>query len=386
MAPLYILSNSFISKFLVWTCGPLGLIFNSYVLITCIHNLTSGRKLQSVILVSQIGSRLTDTSRKLVNKGVPSISKVASLLFLSLSSADLLSSFYLLSLALADTYYSNLNYTTVSDCATVELLNPNSSNPISNGSNEEKNCTITTPISNQWISSPFCLLLRFLTVTGSIGSSLTTLIIIVDRFFIVVYPFKVKYKLNLSRASKICSGIWLFSILFGSITCVIASYTIHETFNRVSWYNRLCIVDDAGNGYVLPYVVFLGVGIFLVYTSIAIIYIITLVKIQKINHQNLNNRIDKKRSNSLKLGVIITGLIVAAGVLSWTPTAIASILFAARLIPYDQEIVSNFATITTLIFSANCLVNPLIFIILTARIKAIKTRNRSKRNKILPSF
>ena len=386
MERLQILSNSSISKFLVWTCGPLGLIFNLYVLITCVRNLSNGRKLQTVILVSQVGSRFTDSSRKLINKGVlPTISKVASLLFLSLSSADLLSSLYLLSLALADTYYSNLNCTIESNCDNVILSNLSTSNPVNTGNNEEKNYTATT-LSNQWISSPLCLMLRFLTVTGSIGSSLTTLVIIVDRFFIVVYPFKVKYKLNLPRASKICAGIWFFSILLGCITCVIATYTIYGTFNRVSWYNRLCIVDDASNGYVLPYVVFLGVGIFLIYVFIAVVYIITLVKIHKINHHNLNNRIDKKRSNSLKLGVIITGLIVAAGVLSWTPTAVASILFAARLIPYDLDIVSNFATITTLIISANSLVNPLIFVILSARIKAIRTKNRTQRNQILPSF
>ncbi|EDV22417.1 Relaxin receptor 2 [Trichoplax sp. H2] len=390
MERLAILSDSLISKFLVWTCGPLGLIFNLYVFVKCIRNLAYGRKLRALIFVSQAGSRLTDTGRKVGNKYLPNISKVASLLFLSLSIADLLSSLYLLSLALADSYYSSLNYTLKSDG--YKGTNHNSTLYSHNQSDtaSRKNASIISPLANQWISSPLCLILRFLTVTGPIASALTTFMITVDRFFIVVYPLKVSLKLNLSRALKCCCGIWSLSIICGIATCIIATYTVQGTFNDVSWYNRLCIIDDASNGYVLPYVVFLGLGIFLTYISIAIIYIITLAKIHNINAQNKHNRllIGTKRSDNLELGVIITGLIVAAGVLSWMPAGISSALFAARLIPYHQEIVSNFATITTLIMSANCLVNPIIFIILSRRIKSTrnKRKQRHHRNKILPSF
>ncbi|RDD36329.1 G-protein coupled receptor GRL101-like protein [Trichoplax sp. H2] len=343
--------NSSPSRILCWTCGSLGILFNILVVVINCQNLRK-RKINSRIASTikiqfeRNRSLAISMSKKINNQC--KLGQVAATLFLSLSLADMLSSIYLLVLCIADigvgaTYNQTFARTSVSYNFTFSHSH------------------------RRWARSFPCTVLRFISITGATASCQTTLLITLDRYVALVYPLKFQLKCNFKRALLFCVLIWFTSCILGAIACYITDVTM-KNVSIVNWYRDLCLIDDISNSDVQIYIFLSGCSAVIIYGATSIVYIAIGYNLRKTGYfGKIRAIIQSSKSNSTKIdrGVILTtGLITITNILCWMPVTVISFGYTLGYDGYKNEKFAPFGVFITLLFPANCLFNPMIFLIL----------------------
>ncbi|RDD40974.1 G-protein coupled receptor GRL101-like protein [Trichoplax sp. H2] len=358
-----------------WICGPLGIIANSYILYLTWQRLNIQQHPGVLLNIFSNGKymRSNRTNQPYnLRRGHIAMGKVACLLFLNLSVADMLASLYLTVLAGSDAYYrqiyvsrniTNLTHNIYPDV--IDLF--------------------------QWRLQPACYVLRFLTTTASIASVNIALIITIDRFILIIFPYQPDKRFTLKRASFAVVIIWIYSISCGILAILLAKFTVphHNTFT--TWYSSLCILDSLQNKYVIFMTAYIGISNVVIYSLICTIYMIIIAKTRSYrstiaaNRQQNNGTHQSQyrihKLNNIYVGVVINGLIIITNITCWLPSAITTILYS---VGYDKLSRENFAfrgIMTALLYSTNGLINPIIFLAMSTLMTRKRRSNRINNSK-----
>ncbi|EDV19352.1 uncharacterized protein TRIADDRAFT_3737, partial [Trichoplax adhaerens] len=203
---------------------------------------------------------------------------VPSFLIANLAVADFSVANYMLIIAISDRFYSNNKF----------------------GVNSE-----------QWLRSMPCLFACFICCAASLMSVFMMLIISIDRFICMVYPFS-KRKLTLKSALLLVMGFWLFSITFVGVPVV---YSIGaDGDNRLHGYSSICMSSNVLNPYFKMWIT--------AYVSITIIcWIITCFLYTKMLNsiRQSSQQVRKSENSKDKRITIRLFLILITDLISWIP-------------------------------------------------------------------
>ncbi|EDV22415.1 putative glycoprotein hormone G-protein coupled receptor [Trichoplax sp. H2] len=349
-------NNSIVALASAWTCGLGGIVANLYVMTTCISNYRYRIKEVTAAMqiseASRLNLNITSPSRDYQNKKRIKMGKVAILFFVNLSMADMMSSLYLVILAIADA---------CADSETKSYLIY---------ANESKTIYVNRSIVGEqlkiWNHSFLCQFLRFLTISGSTISVWMTLMIAIDRFVLIVYPLKMNWKFTLRRTIWICRLIWLYGCGCGLLAVILAKLTSHKRTN--SWYSRLCIIDNLDNDLVIAFAAFLSVNSLLIYIVVSVLLFISLYHVRKSPVRIKSQVNNRTRSYIRKIGaetsLVITSIIVVTNIFCWLPTTAISLLYALGVTKIGKVMFGPYGTWITLLFPVNGFLNPIVFIVL----------------------
>ena len=215
----------------------------------------------------------------------------------------------------------------------------------------------------------FCKLTRFL-ANVSFGVSVQSLVLIrVDRFGAVVFPFR-----SPLISSKLCPffilGTWIIAIAVASPYFVAFKLAEHKGQLVCWWSKTFGGRSSYGNYLPVLYVVFLYIPTVL----LAILYSIIVIKLksQKIPGQqslNAEQQRAKRNRNVLKMAIAI----VSEFVLCWIPWSFANLLLhiARDSLPCG---VSIYWCITHFMGVSNCAINPCVCFIFSSNYRGALKR------------
>ncbi|RDD39100.1 G-protein coupled receptor GRL101-like protein [Trichoplax sp. H2] len=269
-------------------------------------------------------------------------------LLFNLSLGDLVSSLYLVILAISDSSYTN-HYR-------------NKYGPYPNYSS----------IENEWIISPTCTMERILSQLSLVISISMTFIVAVDRYILVVFPHS-RRKITIKDARVVATIFWLLGFIVAFTIGLLSAHgaTVHHS-TRFDILGQFCNTDSSKGFMVLAVLyieLFLG---FSMHTTSMILYIIICMKLKQsrsLFKSNSSSRIEKRVS-------LILASVVFTNVFTYLPIMIFSIL--GQFIPnYKPEETDLFPTLVLLLY-LNAAVNPVLFMVLSANFE-------SKRRGVAPS-
>jgi hypothetical protein len=191
----------------------------------------------------------------------------------------------------------------------------------------------------KWKRSNLCQAISFILMLSIQLSNLSTLLIAIDRFLIIVWHPLERYGMTIKVALLLTPTCWC-------IGAILPSISITAAFNGQS--NNACIL--VGKSLSMPYLV-----TYLIFT-VLIFFIISGVYIAVIRVLHKSGSISKSRQMSLTPLVLRLGVIVLTNLLCWLTMGIMTIvsLSGFPLVSSSESLVS------LVIFPLNSIINPII--------------------------
>lgn len=219
-----------------------------------------------------------------------------------------------------------------------------------------------------WLRSPLCLIASFLISFSSLMSTFIMLMITLDRYLYLVYPF-FNYRLSHKLNTIIISIMWLIAAIFVIIPIV---YSIDQPRNyRLYSSNSACLPGNDENIYLLIWTLCYAGITFSIWIIIAFMYIVIIWTLtQTRQHASVKITVNDKIIRAKMIIIIATDLIC------WLPFYIVVI----RLIigyPLDVHILPFVAVLS---LPLNSSINPIIYTIFTNEFLSIIRRIRIQLN------
>ncbi|EDV19353.1 uncharacterized protein TRIADDRAFT_62166 [Trichoplax adhaerens] len=241
-------------------------------------------------------------------------------LIANLAISDFIVANYLLIIAIGDRFYSHYNFAVESE---------------------------------HWLRSIPCLLACFICCAASLMSVFMMLIISIDRYVCIVYPFSER-KLTVKSAFLLVACCWLFSIIFVGIPVM---YSVGaDGDNRLHGYSSICMASNVSNPYFKWWIT--------AFTLITIIcWIITCIlygkMLSSIRQSSRNVRKSKSISKDKRIAIRLF-LILVTDLISWIPYYIVFMHVLST-----SHSVDMIALQFTIIFALpiNSAVNPCLYVI-----------------------
>ncbi|RDD39579.1 Follicle-stimulating hormone receptor [Trichoplax sp. H2] len=326
-----------------WIFGLAGIIANM-VLLKFLNSPTLQR-VRAIISRSIYRQEQLLRFNQTVKPTKTTINRTFTILLINLAGSDLLGSMYLIIIASADLHHrlahDKHNQTHFTD-SSVSYLN--------------------------WISNPFCYIARFINCVSIFQSAYIMMLVAIDRYISVAYPFSAILKLTQRRAKFLCLLGWLIAMSVGT-TFTVAAYITFPPAPAPSYdYHNLCSFEDYADYEVrLLVLLFLIIGI-LVYTVILVVYAGIYYKIrQRSISIHPNHKFGSKRAEwkILKIAMII----VSTNFFFWFPGFICGIVaYIYHPIFLVNNLFRNAATNSLLLFQINCVLNPITLITFTTEL------------------
>ncbi|KAK6624142.1 hypothetical protein RUM44_011000 [Polyplax serrata] len=262
--------------------------------------------------------------------------KVHSFLITNLAVGDFLMGFYLLIIASVDTHYRGVY--SVHD--------------------------------EEWRSSKLCSLAGFLSTLSSELSVFTLILITLESFLVIMFPFKVT-RLEMSQIRWVMFGVWLAAVCLSGLPLLYKDY-FKNFYGRTGVCLALCITTDKNAGW--KYSAFLF--IFLNFVSLLVIAVgyIWMYGIAKTTRLAVASNIESKRLEQAMARRMI--LIVATDAACWVPIILLGILSLNGVSVPSQV----FAWIAVFVLPLNAAVNPIFYTISTATFLAPAKKNIKRFN------
>ena len=270
-----------IARIASWLIGILGILGNLFLLIYIC-------KIETITLRSKVNPAAT-IGKSQVHKS----SRITDFLVCNLAIADIIGCIYLTIVAAADAYYG-YRYPNIYQ-------------------------VVPSPINatNIWVLNPFCYIARYTFFTSSIASLVITMLIAIDRFIVVLFPYSCA-RLNLSKCKILMTLVWIFLCTFGGIGFAIGLPNIPKASKVFTFTSNLCmnIADMKQFG---PFLISRQT---IYYTCCGIIMLCYCIIIAYIRSKKSKV---SKRMNVIERRILIMMLIItASNVLSLVP---ATVLF-----------------------------------------------------------
>lgn len=329
------------ARLTAWIIGLIGLLGNSAVIIYT----------QKTKYFKTRADRSTLRSKK---KGTKA-SAVCNFLILNLAIADLIGDLYLTIIVSADTYYGH-RYPRIYQ----------TTNPINQ--------------TNIWIFHPLCHVARFCYFTSTILSILITLVIAVDRFTTIIFPFS-KMKLNQIKCRIVILLCWIFASSFGLYPFIRGIINVHAFAKTFIFPVNTCLYEDVNGSYVLRFINAKYTIFYICCCLIFLCYISVLIYIKKKSKSAVATQTDAIQHHILLVMIAIT----ISNVASILPSTITYELF--RMNTPFTPLFDYMLGIGTMITFSNTACNPIIYMLMSPTIsKRLCFCKRSlSRNKISDS-
>ena len=272
-----------------WFIGILGILGNIFILIYI-------NKVKFVILPSKVNPSVP-TNKAYTQKS----SKVTDFLICNLAIADLLGCTYLIIIAAADVYYG-YQYPSIYQV-------PLPRNQI-----------------NIWALNPFCFIAKYAYYTSSVASITITLLIAVDRFIVVLFPYS-SFRLNLIKCKILITIVWFLLCCYGAIPIVIGLHGVVRSAQIFRFNINLCL--NFASKQFLYYLISRQV---IYYTFCIIIMLCYCIIIAYLKHKK--TRISSRMNVIERRIFIMMLLITASNVFSLLPS---TILFSSKTSLFHQS-------------------------------------------------
>ena len=206
-----------------------------------------------------------------------------------------------------------------------------------------------------WLRSPLCLTASFLVSVSSLMSTFVLLLITIDRYLYLAYPFtdrRLSYKVNVTALSI----FWFITIIFVGIPI---AYSINQAApNRLYETNSVCLPGNTKNRYLMIWLLSYCGTTFLIWFAIAIMYVAILYEI-------IQSRKMAQREISAEDNIIILKMItiVATDLISWMPLYIVII----RVLLGYQLATHTLPFIAVLSLPINSCLNPILYTVFTQK-------------------
>ena len=346
-----ILHDNYLIIILSWLSGLIGIFGNIYVL---------SFTLAEMKVVDTIRSRFhfppstpTNSMRK----------QTFNILITNLAISDLLGSCYLIILAGSDIHYRYINVTLA------DLQVYNSSHNVTPAMNTK------IFVYSLWLSDPVCYILRFIHVIAITQSVNLAVLIAIDRYLRIIYPYSTTLRMTSKHALLNTLISWVASFILAIIDNNYAKLNRNFDISKkgLYLYNNLCTIT-VSNPYAkkyLPVMIIVGLVLY-----IAVIYMYTRIafKVRKVNSINSvkSNAADHKMERSV---LLIACLITVTNFLLWFPAFISGLItsFANESI-FKNETFMTAIAVFAIIFQSNSGINPIIIIMSIRKKKKIQTR------------
>ena len=265
-------------------------------------------------------------------------------LIANLAIADFCGSLYCVIIAIADYYYGKNHH---------DLFSCDLNNTCNN-------------LTNIWLSNPGCSIARFLAMIAIYVSALITLIIAVDRYRAVVYPYNQK-RLSTKQIHLVTLVSWLVGITAATITLVKSFDSLN--LNRFDDFTNMCYYSDPETVFFQVFTIITFVVIIGSYISTSILYsmIVIFLRHNRIKLKSIDHNCLRSRLHAEKHVTIITSIITFSNLISWLPGLAVAIGNIADN-PFLQTTIGQAISIVGfMLLFVNSLFNPIIYITLTSK-------------------
>lgn len=323
---------------MTWIFGITGILTNSLVLIKIIVH---SKKFQRFFtkncgIVNRMGVKLSSKS------------KIFTILIISLTSSDLMGSFYLLILALADVRYRFI---------------------VTNTTSFNNSSTAISSVYALWLRDPFCYIARFISIATVCQSSITTWLIAFDRYSNVFYPYSINSRLLSKRIFLISIASLMSSLLISTIVSILASMTVPLLpLSKSFRYHNLCTIDNLEYFYIkitLITLILIGTAN---YISVVCMYCAILYKIRR-NRSRVRNIASITTSSIVyqkieKKILYTTATICCTNCLTWFPSITFSFITVLDYGSVDQDgLYQSIVVLISIAMQANCCINPILLLL-----------------------
>ncbi|XP_046689222.1 LOW QUALITY PROTEIN: G-protein coupled receptor GRL101-like, partial [Homalodisca vitripennis] len=246
--------------------------------------------------------------------------QVHSFLITNLAVGDLLMGSYLLTIALVDRHYRGVYF--IYDSA--------------------------------WRSSRYCAMAGFLSTFSSELSVFTLTVITLDRFLVIIFPFRVR-RLEMTRTKRLMLLGWLLAALLSALPLMHINY-FHNFYGRSGVCLALHITPDKPNGWEYSVFVFLFLNL-LSFSVIAASYLWMFVAARTTQQAVSRDR----RTNEAAMAWRMS-LLVATDAACWVPIIGLGLYSLAGFTVPPQV----FAWVAVFVLPLNAAVNPVLYTLSTA--------------------
>ncbi|EDV21345.1 uncharacterized protein TRIADDRAFT_60282 [Trichoplax adhaerens] len=314
---MLLLEDNQVARGLAWSFGILGIISNIYVFMGKFRRC---RRIFSRHKRTAPEYAVNDSTNDSKNKRV-------SVFFINnLAVADLLGSFYLLTIASAD-YHYHLQYS-----GNQNKYNYHSNQTINTKSWRCKSTLSTTlapsvngnlTIGAMWLQDPVCSIARLLITIDSFMSVLITFFIAIDRYITIIHHRSL-YRITRRRAIIIMAICWLVGIAC-STYIVIRSINTADNDTSSGTFRNLCMYGNLND---VPLQIFLFISIGLWSMS----YLLVLVLYAKIiYHVRRVTLVKTRRITAERYLLVIAVMIAFTNLACWLPAILIAMFKLLQL-------------------------------------------------------
>ncbi|RDD36751.1 G-protein coupled receptor GRL101-like protein [Trichoplax sp. H2] len=313
-----ILHENDAATILAWTFGLFGIVANIYVIFLTVRR---------YMLYHKTGK-----------SGI-----IYTFLIANLAVADLCGSFYCVIIAGADYFYGRYH----SDLYICEL---------------NKTCNNLT---NIWLLNSMCSVARFVSIIAIYVPTFITLIIAIDRYRAIVYPYNSK-RLTMAQIRRTTSISWLIVIIF-AIIAIVKSWELQK-LNEFDDFTNMCQYGNTTNQFFQIIAILTFVIIISCYLSTTVLYakIITYMRQNRKNLAAIDKSCFKSKVNAEKHVTIVTSIIILTNMISWLPGLI--IMIASYVdSPFTHTPIDQYLSLVGfLCLFINSALNPILYLIFTS--------------------
>ncbi|KAL1129017.1 hypothetical protein AAG570_013549, partial [Ranatra chinensis] len=207
---------------------------------------------------------------------------------------------------------------------------------------------------SSWRSSPWCSFAGFISTFSSELSVFTLTVITLDRFLVIIFPFRVR-RLEMTRTRLLMALGWIFAAALSAIPLVHIEY-FRNFYGRSGVCLALHITPDKPSGWEYSVFVFLFLNL-LSFTIIAVGYLWMFLVARTTQHA-----VHKERRTSESAMAWRMTLLVVTDAACWVPIILLGVVSLAGFTVPPQV----FAWVAVFILPLNAAVNPVLYTLSTA--------------------
>ncbi|PIK48327.1 hypothetical protein BSL78_14811 [Apostichopus japonicus] len=229
---------------------------------------------------------------------------------------------------------------------------------------------------DEWKRSFLCQMSGLLSVLSSEASVFLLVLITIDRFLGVVFPFSV-LRFHTKSVRVVVACAWVLALFLSTLPLLIIQTPGEQFYGRSSVCLALPLTSDKPPGWMYSLVLFVGVN-FACFILIFVCYFIMFVAIRRASRQSTRRR---EVSEEVKMATKMA-LIVGTDLFCWMPIIIMALLSWSGAVQIPQDI---YAVVAVFILPVNSAANPYLYTISTLDRSCEKTFRRGSMASPTPS-
>ncbi|XP_072173250.1 G-protein coupled receptor GRL101-like [Diadema setosum] len=228
----------------------------------------------------------------------------------------------------------------------------------------------------EWTNSAICKISGFTSVLSSEASVFLLMLISIDRFLSVVFPFKTELHLKATPARLLVCAVWLMSLFLSLIPALPVPY-FEGFYGKSSVCLALPLTNERGPGWEYSLIVFIATN-FVCFMITFVCYFSIFVNVRK-SHRRIVS-LGAASTAMLKEQVQMTtkmALVVGTDFACWMPIILMGILASSKVVEIPADI---YAWTAVFILPLNSALNPYLYTLSTIMQRRKQSENKEPTN------